>query len=551
MGLQTINIPCKGGLNLSATNQELLSMPNEAIRLVNMESSKSGGYRRISGFTEYGTTSVPGAGEIKGIFTYLGGVLAARGTDLYHSFDGATWTKVNKLVEAVDNATLVGTGDTADLSVVNEQPLQIDVYTEGTKDHIYIATGNSDPLYLLIEGTEDADAVYTFRNTSLGSSLTGAKWLVLYQDQVILGNTTDAPTSFIYSSFPTTDLTVAELAALKTPREKYDGSTAGIISVKRPITGLAAHRGRLYVFTERTISRVQGLRDGNAQVVPITEDVGCVDGNTIQEIGGDLVFLAADGLRTVSQTERIDDIELGVISRKIAPITDNLLNNLSKLTFTSAVIREKNQYRLWYKNSDLPLASNKGIIAAFAFDSGTGGFRWDFSEIEGWEANVAYSGTDSNGTEFLVHGDDTGKVYKFEDSFSFDGAPIRWLYQSAFTDFGDVGIRKNIHKVFVNMKPEGDVNAELVLKYDYQSSGTAQPDPYVLEEQTLPAIFGDLGVTFGDTLVRYGAAGLSDNDIFTEGSGFTVSFIVRDRDLEDSSFEIQSLQVNFTPSGRI
>ena len=45
--------------------------------------------------------------------------------------------------------------------------------------------------------------------------------------------------------------------------------------------------------------------EGALVTVSHTENIGCVDGNTIQEIGGDLVFLAPDGLRTVAGTARI------------------------------------------------------------------------------------------------------------------------------------------------------------------------------------------------------------------------------------------------------
>ena len=46
----------------------------------------------------------------------------------------------------------------------------------------------------------------------------------------------------------------------------------------------------------------------NIRIDPITENVGCLSGYSIQEIGGDLIFLAPDGLRTVAGTARIGDV---------------------------------------------------------------------------------------------------------------------------------------------------------------------------------------------------------------------------------------------------
>lgn len=551
MGIQSTTIPCKGGLNLAATNQELLSLPGQAIQLINMEPNKSGGYRRITGFAEWGSASLPGGvGNVKGIHTYLGGVVAAKGAVLYHSFDGTEWTQVNKLVDGVNQATLIAAPADAPFSTSNEVTFYMEVYTEGTVDHLYGTTGNGAPFYLKITGTSEATATYTYREVSLGTELIGAKYQTIFDDQVILANTTEDPSSFIYSSFATTDLSVAELAAGLTVREKYDGSTSGAISVKRPIVGIKEHKGSLFIFTDRTISAVQGLRNGNAQVIPVTDDVGCVDGNTIQEIGGDLVFLAPDGIRTIEQTARNNDVELGVISRKIGPLTDFIFDNIENMTFTSTVIREKNQYRLWYSNDNLVLSSQKAIIMSHSFDTRTGSFDWEFGEIEGWDPTVATSGEDVNKGEFLVHGDSLGKVYQFENGdTNFDGTKMRWIWQSPYTDFGDIGIRKTIHKVYVNLIAEGLVNAQLEIKYDYQRSDIPQPFPWILEAQTLPAIYG--AVTYGDPLVLFGATTFGESDVNTEGSGFTVSFIIKDTDLDDGNFNIESLQVDFAPNGRI
>ena len=73
----------------------------------------------------------------------------------------------------------------------------------------------------------------------------------------------------------------------------------------------------------------------------VTKNIGCVDGNTIQEIGGDLIFLAPDGLRTIAGTARIGDVELSSISRKILPLINNLLDNIANYTIDLVWLLEK------------------------------------------------------------------------------------------------------------------------------------------------------------------------------------------------------------------
>lgn len=548
-GLSTVTFPCKGGLNLAASNEELLDLPQEAIILRNFEPSNAGGYRRINGYEQWGSGVIPGTGQIKGISTYKGGVVCARGDAIYHSFDGEDWIRLSKVTTVPESAGTMNQGAGYLLDASSTETVKFAVYTEGDKDHLYIATGDTNPLYALVTGTSTTDATYTFREVSLGTSLEGAREMVIFQDSVILANTSDNPTSLFYSSFAESDLTAAEVAAGKTVREKYDGSTSGEISVKRPVTGIRAHRDSLYVFTEKTISKVENIQDGNVVVKEVTEDVGCIDGDTIQEVGGDLVFLAADGLRTVSQTERFDDVELGVISRKIAPITDSILGNISNISFASAVVRKKNQYRLWYRNSGLPLASQRGIVASYILDSRTGQFTWDYSEMAGWVATAAYSGEDSNGIEFSVHGDDTGTVYEFEKGKNFDGSPMPWTFQMAFTHLGDKGLRTTVHRVEPTLVPEGLIDGQLEILYDYEGVDTFQPEAYSLTPQSRPAVYGES--RYGDPLVFYGVSDFNRGDIPGEGSGFTVSIRISDTGQEDAPFSIDGYQLDYVKNGRI
>ena len=70
----------------------------------------------------------------------------------------------------------------------------------------------------------------------------------------------------------------------------------------------------MIVFCENSIHKLINIDDSqNVAIVSIAENVGCLSGYSIQEIGGDLVFLAPDGIRTVAGTARIGDVELGTV----------------------------------------------------------------------------------------------------------------------------------------------------------------------------------------------------------------------------------------------
>ena len=56
------------------------------------------------------------------------------------------------------------------------------------------------------------------------------------------------------------------------------------------ITGLKVFRDQLIIFTERSIYRLVGQSIANFQLTPITRDLGCTEPDTIQEVGGDVMF---------------------------------------------------------------------------------------------------------------------------------------------------------------------------------------------------------------------------------------------------------------------
>jgi hypothetical protein len=62
-------------------------------------------------------------------------------------------------------------------------------------------------------------------------------------------------------------------------------------------------------------------------VSSVTRDIGCINGETIQEFAGDLIFLGPDGLRTVAGTAKIGDVELGTISSNVQSIFDDNITN--------------------------------------------------------------------------------------------------------------------------------------------------------------------------------------------------------------------------------
>ena len=101
MPTQGASITVQGGLDLVSSSHALFRTPGAATKLQNFESSTTGGYRRISGYTKFGGGSavVPSGTStdvIHGIKNYNDGVLVAQDGDLYWSSTGTSYVQINK-----------------------------------------------------------------------------------------------------------------------------------------------------------------------------------------------------------------------------------------------------------------------------------------------------------------------------------------------------------------------------------------------------------------------------------------------------------------------
>jgi hypothetical protein len=285
--------------------------------------------------------------------------------------------------------------------------------------------------------------------------------------------------------------------------------------------------------------------DSTPIIKSVTKNIGCISGNSIQEIGGDLIFLAPDGLRTVAGTARIDDVELSSISRKILPLVNDIINNFANYTLSSMVIRERSQYRLFYYQSGQASFGQKGIIGTFKYNAeGIPSFEW--SETKGLPVKFCTSDVNNNGTETLFHTDETGYVYQHDIGNSFDGANVEAEFQTPDMDYGDNGLRKSLYKVKTNIEPEGTQNdLNLRIRYDFESSEVPQPGNFAVGNLSSASLFGT--AVFGTAV--FGTTTLPSKSVLVNGSGFSNNFKFFSNDT-NAPYSVNGMFVSFIAGGR-
>ena len=502
--LQVQTVSCRGGLD---TSRDVLSQgqeqPGSAVRLINYEPSLNGGYRRISGFTNsYGT--VPGTGKVLGVCVANGvndGILACRnpssGSNYLH--------KWNTTTEAWDAVTTSGSPTMSGVNRVRMIPYNF------TGDKVLLVDGVNPASFY--DGTTYTQITHT--NAPADPSVG-----VDFKNHIFLAGDSTEPYSLFFSApFDEADFAPA--------------SGAGNINVGFEIVQLKSFRDELYIFGTNQIKKLAGTSIADFQVATVTSDLGCIAPDSIIEIAGDLLFLGPDGLRPVSGTDKIGDVNLETVSKPIQAVIGDLIANQDLTKLSTVVIRQKSQFRIFFET-----AETLGIIGGLRQTQG--GIGFEFGQLLGVDASCASSGYIGK-VEFVIHGDSDGKVHRQEFGTSFDGTDIFSLFQTPYYYFGDTEIRKIFYKVATFFRSEGTNNIIMSVVYDYEDTNVSNPGNFTLTTEGAAAFYNE--ALYDSTAIYDGNPSPVIETNFS-GSGKSVSFRYVTND-SNASHNIQGLSILF------
>jgi len=315
---QPFGISCKGGLNTNLNQLEMLASPGLATKLTNFEVDPDGGYSRINGYTAFGDTRPNSANKVLGMAIYADGLIVCSGDGIFFSQDGeTTWLQINRASVASlgDNYTAF-TGRSLDARTSQGQVTF--ALFEGNTDYgqIIITDGANKPFLFSMTGTGDLNTRTFFAEEVTVSGTTAPTVCAIHDNHLVVAGAPTAKNTVFFSK--TLD-----------PSD-FSGSGSGSILLPDQVVGIKSFRNDLIIFCGNTIHKLININDSsNIAIVPVTKNVGCLSSHSIQEIGGDLVFLSPDGIRSVAGTARIGDVELGSVSRQIQSLISDIVNSVN------------------------------------------------------------------------------------------------------------------------------------------------------------------------------------------------------------------------------
>ena len=454
---------------------------------------------------------VPGSGNILGVHQYNGTVYAFRnnagGTAaVMHVKSGSGWTAValgrevaftsggtytmavgDTITGATSGATAVltkviltsgtfGAGTAAGRLFFASQTgtFQSENLNVGANLNVATIAGNSTAITLSPSGR------YEFDNANFGGG-TGTKKMYgadgvnkgfEFDGSVFVkintGMTTDTPKHVkvhknqLFFSFGGS----AQHSGVGDPYTFAPISGAGELACGDTITGFLGlpgndQGGALAIYTSNSTSVLYGNDTSDWNIVKYSDEAGAI-AYTTQYLRQGMAY-DSQGIISLGATQNFGNFNDAVISDKIAP----WIRRLTSSACSSCIVRNKNQYRLFFNDGKAVYVTAKGSKIL------------GMTPVELTDQVLCISSLEgASGTEEMYFGSDNGYVYQMDIGTSFDGGAIAWRAELAFNHFGSPRQLKQFKKAVTEITGAGygEFDFTFTLGYsssEYESSPTA------------------------------------------------------------------------------
>ena len=374
----------------------------------------------------------------------------------------------NKIFSVGNNKILSGT-----TTLVDETPGGYTITADNWKmvdfnNNVYFFQRGYQPLVY----SNSSGAVQTLSSISGAAGVTSA----IYGNEVLAayGRLWTADFSSNKSTVYWSDLLIGH---------DWSGGTSGSIDISKvwpdgydEIVALAAHNGLLIIFGQHSIVVYEGAQAPATMALADTvAGIGCVDRDTVQYTGTDVIFLSHTGLRSFGRTIREKSMPISTLSKTITKDIISLIQDEVSF-FRSVYSPEENFYLLTFVGQE----------TTFCFDvRGTledGSFR-----VTRWPGSVftAYERL-TNGTLYIGT---TNGISEYK-GYSDNGVKYRFKYFSPSLTFGDPSRLKILKKIKPTLVGANSATVFMKFAYDFGTSfstteftvGNQQPAFYNVNE---------------------------------------------------------------------
>ena len=357
--------------------------------------------------------------------------------------------------------------------------------------------------------------------------------------------TTDFKSKQFFAGFPESHLGPNILIHTNSNTDSTftSGGDAASFNLGFNIVGIAKFRDSLFVFGKDKIKKIV-LEGTTFSQQEVTNNIGCIATDSIVELGGDVLFLASDGIRPIQGTARIGDVELETISKPVQQLLQSLPSTHDLDNMSSVVIRNKSQFRYFFPKTTTAASDTAGIIGGLRFADRRVG--WEFGELLGIRAFVATSGLIDD-VEVVLHGDLNGEVYQQESGNTFDTADVTAVYATPFLYFDSTEKRKIFQHVSLFTRPEGSSSLNLGIAYNWDDPNTPDPTTYSLTTAGSLSRYTTTNSTYDASFTFDGSSSpVLETNI--EGSGKSISLIITSTGTQ-APYSVSGFSITYQDAG--
>ena len=284
--------------------------------------------------------------------------------------------------------------------------------------------------------------------------------------------------------------------------------------------------GALAIFTRNRTSMLYGSSVSDWDLVPYREELGAYP-HTIQDFA-QTIFLDDRGVTFLQTSQAFGNFAHAAVTNQVL----DYINDYRTLAIASCVSRDLSQYRLFF--------SNKRALYITAIGSKIVGIMpMLFVDI----VRCVCSLEDTDGSEKIFFGSDSGWVFQMEKGTSFDGDDMEFYFELAYNFCKSPRVNKRFRDATFEVEGDGYAAFSFGYSLGYGSTSIPQPDNQAVTLD-FSSVFWD-AFTW-DAFVWDGTT-LAPSTVGMEGEAENYSLALRGTADYYQPFSISGVVVHYTP----
>ena len=311
---------------------------------------------------------------------------------------------------------------------------------------------------------------------------------------------------------------------------QWSGGDAGSIDISKvwpdgydEIVALAAHNNHLLIFGTHSIVVYQGATDpATMSLADTVAGIGCIDRDTVQYTGTDVIFLSQSGLKSFGRTIQEKSMPISSLSSNI---TRDLLTAIAEETdgYSTVYSPENNFYLLTFQSQNLTYCFDvRGTLENGAYRV----TRWPQTDMKCFERLA-------DGSLYIGSTHGIGQYNGYLDN---DQA-YQFSYFSPSLTFGDPSRIKFLKKLRPTIIGGSDSQAQLQWAYDFEESYSTAT--ITVGRDSNPSLFGS---ALYNVAKFTGGVKTSRTAVNTTGGGGTVVIGI-EADINGQQLSLQEINV--------